>query len=510
LRSDRVVLVEPDVNPVTRRFGLPVVANYPPLAQVRLAGQIDGGGVEIADLRIPGETERFLARLRADPPAIAGVSVTFTSNGDEAIEVTRAIRRASPGTLIVLGGTAPSEDPRSFFDSAADLIGFRRADAALPALVAEVRRTGSAPARFPGFFHREEGRWVLDPGPAAPALASLRPCAWEILPARYWRWYFQGMRPTGIGQTSEGCPFDCSFCSVWKIHGRRVSLASLDNVRHDFLSLPRLARGFFFADDIWLQASEPQIRELYDPLLEWVAGEFLPRRRDFWMTVETRTDLYLRQEARFQEWIRRGGLRWILFGVEAVTDEQLDAFSKRNDTGTNSEAIRRAAREGAYVLAQLVVPCDADQAYFDEVVRFMRDHRRWLRAVNFTVATPLPGTELYDQMLKECPNLADRDKVRHAAFSLFLALTPTRLPAAEFYAQVARLFREANQARFRRDAVVNVFRTLGRSPWLVPRLIRTPRALRALADPATFLDAHRQVQGERLLGGSAASRAAAA
>jgi hypothetical protein len=37
------------------------------------------------------------------------------------------------------------------------------------------------------------------------------------------------------------------------------------------------------------------------------------------------------------------------------------------------------------------------------------------------------------------------------------------------------------------------------SPWLIRRLARAPRALRALTDPGTFLDVHRQVQGERLL-----------
>ena len=38
-RRDRIVLVEPEINPVTRRFGLPIIANYPPLAQARLSSR---------------------------------------------------------------------------------------------------------------------------------------------------------------------------------------------------------------------------------------------------------------------------------------------------------------------------------------------------------------------------------------------------------------------------------------------------------------------------------------
>jgi magnesium-protoporphyrin IX monomethyl ester (oxidative) cyclase len=374
-------------------------------------------------------------------------------------------------------------------------------------LVAEIRETGGIPERFPGFFSRQGEHWVLEPGPPALAMASLRPYAWHLLPDRYWRTYFQGFRPTGMGQTSEGCPYDCTFCSVWKTHGRKVALASLANVQHDFLLLPAYMRGFFFADDIWMQASEQQIQELYDPLLEWLASDFLRRRRDLWLTVETRTDLYLREEDRFQAWIRRGGLKRILFGVEAVTDEQLRSYSKRNTIDKNSEAIRRAAEAGAMVTAQLVIPCDADRAYFDEVVRFLKAHRRWIRTSNFTVATPLPGTELYTESLKEFPELADRKAVSHPAFSLFTALTATRLDVREFYEQVARVFRAANQVHFRFDGVRSIYRMAMRSSWLIPTILKAPIALRALTNPRTFLEVHRQVQGERLLLPRTASQA---
>ena len=500
-RPRGVILIEPDINPVTRRFSLPNIANYPPLPQARLAGQLrQDEEVEIADLRIAGERKRLLDRVRRDPPVLAGISLTFTSNGDEAIEVAAAIRRVSPATAIVFGGTAPSEDPASFWDSAADLICFRHGDAAFAALAAETREAGRPPARFPGFFHRDDGRWVLDPGPPAAPLASLRPYAWHLLPKRYWREYFQGFRPTGMSQTSEGCPYDCTFCTVWKTHGRRVSLASLANVQHDLTSLPAAVRAFFFADDIWMQASERQLRELYDPLLEWMVSDFLPRRRDLWLTVETRTDLYLREEDRFKAWIRRGGLKRILFGVEAVTDEQLKDFSKRNTVDKNIEAIRRAAETGAFVTAQFVIPCDATRAYFDEMVRFLQSHRRWIRASNFTVATPLPGTDLYTESLKASPELADRSAVSHPAFSLFTALTPTRLDVREFYEQLARVFRAANQFHFSLDAERQIWRMVIQSPWLIRRLAKAPLALRALTDPDTFLDVHRLVQGDRLLG----------
>jgi magnesium-protoporphyrin IX monomethyl ester (oxidative) cyclase len=496
--SGTVYLVEPDINPITRRFGLPLVANYPPLALVRLAGQMSDPDVQIVDLRVAGETARFLGAIRQEPPPIVAISLTFTSNGAEAVRLAAAVRRASPDAVIILGGSAASEEPDAFLHSAVDLICQRSGDIALARLVEQIRREGEPPERPAGFFHRVGDGWVAGLPADAPAMTQLKPYAWQRVPRRYWRTYFQGFRSTGIGQTSEGCPYDCSFCSVWQVHGRKVNVAALENVKHDFLSLPPGTRGFFFADDIWMQATEPQRQDLYDPLLRWLADEFLPSHSEVWMTVETRTDLFLRQEARFADWIRYGNLKRIFFGVEAVTDQALAGFSKRNTVEANSTALRRAAELGVYITAQLVVPLDADVGYFDEIVRFLKDHRPWLSVVNFTIATPLPGTELYREVLAENPELADRKTVRHPAFSLFCALAPTRLPVSEFYRQVARLYRAANRVSFRWDSAWHSLQALVRNPAAIRRLVKVPRLARELGEPETWIDAHREVQGNRL------------
>ncbi len=493
-----IFLVEPDINPITRRFGLPLVASYPPLALVRLAGQLDHPDVRVVDLRVAGEMRRFLAALRRDAPGLVAISLTFTSNGDEAIRVAAAVRQAAPAVPIVLGGSAASEDPDSFLDAPVDLIGHRSGDASLAALVRHLSRESVLPPCPAGFLHRDGGAWRPGPPLPAPEMAALRPYAWERLPARYWPSYFQGFRRTGMSQTSEGCPYDCNFCSVWQVHGRQVRVASLANIQHDLRSLPPGTRGFFFADDIWLQATEPQRRELYDPLLRWVVDEFRPRRPQIWLTAETRTDLFLRQEARFSQWIRKGNLKRIFFGVEAVTDEALAGFSKRNTVEHNSEALRRAAALGVYITAQFVIPLDADEGYFDEQIRFLAEHRDAISVANFTIATPLPGTDLYRQDVRRFPELADRGAVGHPAFSLFTALTPTRLELPEFYARVAELYRVANRVRLSWPGLVHGLQALATNPRVLGRLRRVPRLLGELSDPATWLEVHRAVQGERL------------
>jgi magnesium-protoporphyrin IX monomethyl ester (oxidative) cyclase len=488
-----LVLIEPSTNDVARRFALSILAQYPPLAQIRLAGQVTSAKVEIWDVRIAGERERLLSRLRSGPPEAIGISHMFSSNGEEIVRLAADLRAASPRSRILLGGSAASAEPQSFVHSEVDLICAGVGDGDLPALMDETARAGVCPERFPGFYHREDGAFVLEPGSEPPQMASLRPSAWELLPRRYWRSYYHGPRPTGMGQTSEGCPFDCKFCSVWINHGRRHRMASLENVKHDLRSLPKMARSFFFADDNWMLGSQKQLEGLYDPLFEWVVSEFLPRRGEMRLTSETRTDLFLRQEERFRAWIQRGHMTSLFFGVESATDDQLASLSKRNTMDTNSEALRRARQAGAKVSAQFVVPCDADHAFFDEMVRFLREHRPWINLANFTVETPLPGTVLYKQALETAPELADRRKVRSPAFSLFTALMPTRLEPRDFYTQMARLYREANQITINGDVIWQLCRTAALSPWLIPNLVRIPKLTSALTNPTTFIDIHAQV-----------------
>ena len=203
LPGARVVLLEPDINPITRRFGLPKVASYPPLAQVRLAGQIDGDGVEVVDLRVPGETKRFLRTLAADPPALVGISLTFTSNGEEALQIASAIKSASPETFDRARRHRSFGRPGFFFGKRYRFHRLPSRGRFPPASRSRDPCKGSAPEAPRGFCHRKDGAWLRGDDVETPPMAKLRPYAWHLLPRRYWRRY-QGFRPTGMGQTSEG------------------------------------------------------------------------------------------------------------------------------------------------------------------------------------------------------------------------------------------------------------------------------------------------------------------
>jgi hypothetical protein len=85
--------------------------------------------------------------------------------------------------------------------------------------------------------------------------------------------------------------------------------------------------------------------------------------------------------------------------------------------------------------ASFMVDPDFSRADFRSLAACIR--RLKLKSAVFSVLTPLPGTELH------AARKAELLSCRPEHYDLLHALLPTRLPAAEFYAELARLYRVA-------------------------------------------------------------------
>jgi len=74
------------------------------------------------------------------------------------------------------------------------------------------------------------------------------------LPARRhvaaWRHQYACLahRPVWLVETARGCPFRCSFCSIWQLHARTVRERSIDAVCRDFAAI---GDHLFVADDLF-------------------------------------------------------------------------------------------------------------------------------------------------------------------------------------------------------------------------------------------------------------------
>ena len=133
--------------------------------------------------------------------------------------------------------------------------------------------------------------------PARPAtLRARRGAAAGAASRRPWRRQYACLahRPTWLIETARGCPFRCSFCSIWQLHARAVRERSIESVCRDFASV---GDHVFVADDLFW----------HHPSRSLELARELRRRgvRKRWILVQSRADLV----ARHRSCSRRGG-RW--------------------------------------------------------------------------------------------------------------------------------------------------------------------------------------------------------
>ena len=138
--------------------------------------------------------------------------------------------------------------------------------------------------------------------------------------------------------------------------------------------------------------------------------------------------MLLRNKEVFEYW-RKLGLQYMFIGLEAVDAEGLKAFRKRIDVDKNFEALAFARSLGITVAINLIADPDWDHERFETI-------RQWCleipEIVNISVTTPYPGTEIW---LREQRRLTSLD---YRLYDIQHAVLPTKLPLAEFYAELVR------------------------------------------------------------------------
>jgi radical SAM superfamily enzyme YgiQ (UPF0313 family) len=151
-------------------------------------------------------------------------------------------------------------------------------------------------------------------------------------------------------------------------------------------------------------------------------------------SFQARSDDIVRHPEVAGQW-REVGLDHVFIGFERPNQSGLEAFDKHNSVKNNEEALAILRSLGIEPNPSFISDPNDDREDFDALRAYVR--RLKLRFPLFNVLTPLPGTALFDQM-KDCLTTAN-----YELFDVAHAVTPTRLPPAEFYQEFAKLWRQA-------------------------------------------------------------------
>lgn len=371
--------------PGNDRFGLGPFFRIEPLGIEYIASALESAGhtVTLADLRFSQPLEY---QIRTARPGLVGIAAMHALETDEVIELAEHVRRLSPEVPIVVGGHTAAAYPEPFLVEPISAVVRDDGERAVPR-IADALARGIALSEVPGLTVRDRSGESVTTA-TDPSTFSLD----EVpLPARHhvapWRRQYACLahRPTWLIETARGCPFRCSFCSIWQLHARSVRERSIDFVWRDFAAA---GDHIFVADDLFW----------YHPARSLALADELRRRgiRKEWMLVQSRVDLVARNAELLEAWRPVARHFDIFFGLEAATDQGLTGLVKDAtiDQTAHGVAVARSLKFG--VTGNFVIDPAWQEADFERLWAFVERYE--LFQAGFTILTPLPGTAYFDEM----------------------------------------------------------------------------------------------------------------
>ncbi len=201
----------------------------------------------------------------------------------------------------------------------------------------------------------------------------------------------------GSLQFSRGCPYQCEFCDIIVIFGRRPRLKTAEQVICELEALRRQQLDIVFVVDDNLIGNKKAIKSLLAEIRDW------QRREGYPLTFFTEASLDLADDAELMELMVEANFVSVFIGVESPNEESLRETKKfqnvrRGDTMVDK--IHRIQRAGLDVWCGMIVGFDHDdQSIFRRQEEFIEAAR--LSHVMLGLLYAIPKTPLYDRLLKE-------------------------------------------------------------------------------------------------------------
>ena len=472
----RIALVKPPIGGI---LGLEMLTFVEPLGLICVAGALEAEGHEcrVVDLRLDGE-EAGLAAIERFAPELVAIQCNFTTERKRAARIAQRVRERLPAASVVVGGHDASRDPGWFADPAIDAVVVGDGEEVVPPLAAALA-AGDDPARVPGLvLNRDGGQVATGHAPARRELDSLPLPARHLIAHYAPHYYINFRKPLALVETARGCPFVCNFCSVWKFHESTFREKSPARVVEELAAVE--APNVFVTDDIfWMNVKRGH------EMARAIKAAGIRK----YFTVQTRTDIICKFPHLVEEWKECGDLA-IFLGLEAVTDEGLRAVNKKNTASNNVRALEILKDLGVGFTPNFIV----DPAWERDDFARLRDWIEEMGAYNsgFTVLTPLPGTDLWNEV---SGNVTTHE---WEMYDIVHAVLPTRLPLDEFYEEYSRLWRHVLEVRYRIRGRVRTYVQLGAA--LATRKVTWDAVRKGMnlaqvfSRPETFLDAHRRLE----------------
>ncbi|UCC43274.1 MAG: cobalamin-dependent protein [Candidatus Zixiibacteriota bacterium] len=410
----KILLLQPAKSPAS--IGGEDIFLYEPLAlEYVAAGVRDDHDVRILDLRLEPDLEKNLDEFCPD---IVGVTA-YTVHVNVARALMKQVKEWNRKVVTVVGGHHATVKPDDFVSPSIDVIVMGDGVSAFREIVRRSER-GETLDTIPGVALVKDNKLMIsDPSPAIE-LDEL-PFPDRRLTSQYrHKYYSEWMKPLASIRTSKGCPFRCTFCALWKLTGGRYLRRQPEKVLEE---LGEIHEGnIFFADD----ESLVDVKRM-SALARLIRDARLGKR----FFLYGRSDTIAKNPGLIELWCQ-AGLERVFVGLEFLSDDNLAYINKASTEKDNREAVRILTDLGLDTYASFIIRPEFTRDDFAALGSYCGE--LGLSYASFSVLTPLPGTDLYEET-------KDRLITRNYDYFDFIhTLLATELPLKEFYERFAWLY----------------------------------------------------------------------
>jgi hypothetical protein len=193
----------------------------------------------------------------------------------------------------------------------------------------------------------------------------------------------------------RGCPFQCSFCSIINVQGRKSRVRTADDVEQ--VVRRNLAQGiyrFFITDDNFARNSS------WEPILDRLIHLREVEGKKLRLIVQV--DTLCHKIPRFIEKCGRAGVTQAFIGMESINPEALAGAKKKQNNITEYRKLLQAWHEaGAMVTGGYILgfPTDTAESIAEDIEIIKRELP--IDVLEFFIMTPGPGSEDHQKLYAE-------------------------------------------------------------------------------------------------------------
>jgi radical SAM superfamily enzyme YgiQ (UPF0313 family) len=356
---------------------------YPPLGIAFIAANLEKNGFDVKILDVQAlnllswEAKKLIVN---ESPNIVGITC-MTPNFEGALEAARFSKES--GAIVVLGGPQISTYPKESIDF--DFIDYAiegEGEESFLELAKAIKENRSI-EKIKGLVYKKNGK-IYSNGPViVEDLNSIPMPAWHLLPMKKYRCIITE-RPFVTMITSRGCPYRCGFC--FKSYSDKINRAHdpkriVDEIEY-CIEKYKIKEVMFYDDTFTLKKEH----------VEGICNEILKRKIKIKWEAPTRLNVVDRKLLKL---MKIAGCFRLRFGIESGDPRILEIMRKGISLDMAKTVFKLSKKVSIQRFAYFIIGYYSDnEDSMRRTINFAKElDPDW---VMFTVATPLPKTNLFE------------------------------------------------------------------------------------------------------------------